>query len=73
MAVILSFYYYSLGKQDYINTSKLYRLIKRQPDTVVQIDFDDFVKVISLALGTAFKISIDKAIEGEQEITLADF
>lgn len=37
MAAILTFYYYAVGKQDYINTEKLYRLIKRENDVVTQI------------------------------------
>ena len=64
MAVVLTFFYYAIGKQDYINSSKIYRLIKRETDTVTQIDFDNFIHTISIAVGTAFKISIDKYIEG---------
>ena len=73
MAIALTFYYYSIGKQDYLNTSKLYRLIKRQTDTVTQIEFDSFVKTISLAVGAAFKISIDKYIEGDFDTSYEDF
>ena len=62
MAIILTFFYYAIGKQDYINVSKIYRLVKRETDTVTQIEFDSFVKLISLAVGAAFKISIDKYI-----------
>ena len=73
MAVALTFYYYAIGKQDYINTSKIYRLIKRQTDTVTQIEFDSFTTIISLAVGTAFKISIDKYVEGDFDVNYSDF
>jgi hypothetical protein len=73
MAAILTFHYYAIGKQDYLNTSKIYRLVKRETDVVTQIDFDGFPRLISLAVGMAFKISIDKYIEGELETTEEDF
>ena len=33
MAVVLTFYYYAIGKQ------KLYKLIKRESDVISQIEF----------------------------------
>jgi len=65
MVIVLTFYYYAIGKQDYINQSKIYRLIKRESDAVTQIEFENFAKIISLAIGAAFKISVDKYIEGD--------
>lgn len=73
MAAILTFYHYAIGKQDYFNSSKIYRIIKREADAITQIEFDDFQKTLSLALGAALKISVDKYIEGETETALADF
>jgi hypothetical protein len=64
MAVILTLYYYSIGKLNYINTSTLYRIIKRETDVLTQIEFDNFPKLLSLALAAAFKISIDKYVQG---------
>lgn len=64
MAVILTLYYYSVGKLNYINTSTLYRIIKRETDVLTQIEFDGFPKLLSIALATALKISIDKYIQG---------
>lgn len=37
MAVILTLYYYSVGKLDYIMTEKLYKMIKRESETVTQV------------------------------------
>jgi hypothetical protein len=42
MAVILTLYYYSVGKLDYIMTEKLYKMIKRESETVTQVEFDNF-------------------------------
>lgn len=73
MAIILTMYYYTVAKQDYINTEKLCRLIKAEADVVSQIDFDHFPKICSLALGSAFKISIDKYINGDFTVDREDF
>jgi hypothetical protein len=64
MAIILTLYYYSVGKLDYIMTEKLYKIIKRENETITQVDFDNFEKLLSISLGAAFKISIDKYING---------
>jgi hypothetical protein len=73
MAVILTLYYYSVGKLNYINTSTLYRVIKRESDVITQIDFNNFAKLLSLALAAAFKISVDKYVQGEFDVTHEDF
>ena len=65
MGVILTLYYYSVGKQDYLNTDKLYRIIKKDKDAVTQVDFEQSEVILARALGAAFKISVDKYIEGE--------
>lgn len=73
MTVILTLYYYSIGKLDYIMVEKLYKIIKKENDTISQIEFQNFEKTLSVALGTAFKISIDKYINGQFEVTSEDF
>lgn len=73
MAIILTLYYYSVGKLDYIMTEKLYKIIKRESETITQVDFDNFERLLSVALGTAFKISVDKYINGEFEVESKDF
>jgi hypothetical protein len=37
MAIILTLYYYSVGKLDYIMTEKLYKIIKKESETITQI------------------------------------
>lgn len=39
MTVILTLYYYSIGKLDYIMVEKLYKIIKKENDTISQIEF----------------------------------
>lgn len=39
MAVVLTLYYYSVGKLDYIMVEKLYKIIKKENDTISQIEF----------------------------------
>lgn len=51
-------YYYTVGKQDYVNTDKIYRIINRDTDAVTQIDFNSFLVLASKAISQALKISI---------------
>jgi len=57
----------------YINTSNLYRIIKKESDVITQIEFNNFGKLLSLALACAFKISVDKYVQGEFDVTYEDF
>ncbi len=43
---------------------KLFKIIKKEPQTITQIEFEGFEKLLSLAIATAFKIAIDKYIAG---------
>lgn len=37
MAVVLTMFYYTVGKQDYFHAEKLYHIAKMDPDAVPQI------------------------------------
>lgn len=37
MAIVLTIYYYTVGKQDYVNMERLYRLIKAEKEVISQV------------------------------------
>ena len=64
MGLILTLYYYSVGKLDYVNTDKLYRILKKDKEALMQVDFDQSEQIMARALGTSFKVAVDKYIDG---------
>lgn len=63
-SLVMTMYYYTVGKQDYFNSDKFYKIVQMEADAVNQIDFDTFPTIASRCLSSAFKISIEKYING---------
>ena len=73
MATILTIYYYVIGKINYLNQEKLYKILKKDQEVLSQISFEGKDKLIASAVGSALKITINKVLEAEDTATLEDF
>jgi hypothetical protein len=73
MAVIVSAYMAILGKTNYLNTDRIYKMLKKDSSAITQFDFTGGLDLIADSVGCALKIAIGKQLQAEDTVDYDDF
>lgn len=68
MAVIISAYLAIIGKINYLNPDRLYKLLKKDSSVLSQFEFKAGLDLVSNAVGCALKIAIGKQLQAETDV-----
>lgn len=68
MAVIISAYLAIIGKINYLNPNRIYKLLKKDISVLSQFEFKLGLDLVSNGVGCALKIAINKQLQAESDV-----